>query len=489
MILNVQEKLIDQTNRNSLTIANELQNFLESNEGLNIKADIQLLNDMGFDKKMINKVYILLRPENLERAIDFLTEIDGLYQHNFIASSNPKEKALCFICKKTRQFHIDYIPNDLLNEDNNLINNEHDLINNDNIQENNKNDLIGECEVCYEEINEEDLKLNQTECGHLFCTHCWFNYLKTLITEAKVDDIKCMNHDCKEKMEDEFILKHISENENLIEKYKKFKKRSEIIKDKNKKLCPHPNCDSFLPKSNSSKYVQCENGHEYCFECLKAPHGKKSCDYEIENQFMIWKKGKRVKRCPRCQMYTEKNEGCNHMTCASCKYQWCWLCEGEYKYGHYDSGKCGGHQFTVADSLEEIKNKNIKLSQRYNPARNGDHSYFGIHKIFPCVFKDIYEPFDLDDPLWLKYLFIFGFWFFGFMTTFINTAMEHSGILLDDDCLDILFVVFNFLIGFVLSIPYQIALTCILTPFILIALVYHKFFGRILMFFALGDYY
>ena len=75
------------------------------------------------------------------------------------------------------------------------------------------------------------------------------------------------------------------------------------------------------------------------------------------------------------------------------------------------------------------------------------------------------------------------------MTTFINTAMEHSGILLDDDCLDILFVVFNFLIGFVLSIPYQIALTGILTPFILIALVYHKFFDKILMFFALGDYY
>ena len=33
-------------------------------------------------------------------------------------------------------------------------------------------------------------------------------------------------------------------------------------------------------------------------------------------------KGKRVKRCPRCKIYTEKNGGCNHMTCISCKYQW-----------------------------------------------------------------------------------------------------------------------------------------------------------------------
>ena len=45
----------------------------------------------------------------------------------------------------------------------------------------------------------------------------------------------------------------------------------------------------------------------------------------------------------------EKNEGCNHMTCVNCKYQWCWLCEGEYKYGHYDSGKCQGQQFAKAD--------------------------------------------------------------------------------------------------------------------------------------------
>ena len=38
-----------------------------------------------------------------------------------------------------------------------------------------------------------------------------------------------------------------------MEKYKKFKKRAEIIKDKNKKLCPKPDCDSFLQKSNKSK--------------------------------------------------------------------------------------------------------------------------------------------------------------------------------------------------------------------------------------------
>ena len=130
-----------------------------------------------------------------------------------------------------------------------------------------------------------------------------------------------MDYQCKEIISEEFILKHISANEDLMEKYKKFKKRAGIINDKNKKLCPKPDCDSFLEKSNSSKYVKCENGHEYCFECLKPPHGNKSCAQTQEKLFMKWKKDKRVKRCPKCQMYTEKDEGCNHMTCVSCKYQ------------------------------------------------------------------------------------------------------------------------------------------------------------------------
>ena len=274
MLIDVEDKLIDLP-KNTIIIEKQMVNFLRTNEGQNIKADIELLKDMGFDKKMINKVYILLRPENIERAIDYMSEIDGIYQHNFLPNSNPNETFLCFICKKRKQFHLDYVPGELLKgeQNNDLIENSQDIINiKDDIIQDNIIDDNGECEVCYEEINKRDIKLNSIPCGHLFCTHCWFNYLKTLITEAKVDQIKCMNHECNRTMTDEFIFKHISEDKSLIEKYNKFKKRVEIIKDKNKKLCPNPDCDSFLQKSDISKYVQCENGHKYCFDCLNPPH-------------------------------------------------------------------------------------------------------------------------------------------------------------------------------------------------------------------------
>ena len=109
---------------------------------------------MGFDKKMINKVYILLEPANIEIAIDYLTEIIGLYQHYFIPSNNPNEKSLCFICKNKRNKHINNIPNDLLidvqmndNNNNRIIGDKRDNI----IQETVKGDnniLSKECDVC-----------------------------------------------------------------------------------------------------------------------------------------------------------------------------------------------------------------------------------------------------------------------------------------------------------------------------------------------------
>jgi hypothetical protein len=478
MLLDVQENLIDQS-RESLVIDNQIQSFLESNEGQNIKSDIDLLVQMGFDKKMINKVYILLRPENIDRAIDYMTDVGGIYQHDFLASTNPKEKTLCFICKKPKQNHLDYIPDDLLNEDQNidLINNEDDIIDNDELIIENK-DNHDECDVCYDEINEEDKKLNTIPCGHLFCTHCWFNYLKTLIVEAKVDKIKCMDHECKEVISEDFILKHISENENLINKYHKFKKRAEIISDKNKKLCPKADCDSYLEKSSKSKYVQCENGHQFCYECLKPPHGKDPCDQNLEKQFMKWKKGKRVKRCPRCQMYTEKNEGCNHMTCVSCKYQWCWLCEGEYNYNHYSSGRCKGQQFTRADNLKQIE------VYKHIP---------GLHKIFSCIFKPINGPFStaLDDLVWFKYIQMLIFWIFGPLVIFLFAVLFYRDeeILMNDDCAEIFFIFIIIFTGAALYIPFAIVFACTAAPLMLICFINHKFFGKILILYGIGDSY
>ena len=248
MQINVGNDLILQVERNQNYIKSESN--INTNEFPNKKSDIEILNDMGFDRAMINKVYIILNPENIERAIDYMTEINGIYQHNFLESNNPNEKNLCFICNNPEQNHINYKPDDtLINTETGdiFIENSEILDNiNKNNQENTTNNniidndnIFGECLVCYENINQYDKELNSIKCGHLFCFNCWFNYLKTLIIEAKVDEIKCMEQGCNEIITEEFIINHISGDVELIKKYNKFKKRAEIIKDKNKRICPN----------------------------------------------------------------------------------------------------------------------------------------------------------------------------------------------------------------------------------------------------------
>ena len=147
-----------------------------------------------------------------------------------------------------------------------------------------------------------------------------------------------------------------------------------------------------MQKLDETKYVKCEYGHEYCFDCLRLSHGKNSCDKNLEKQLLKWTKGKRVKRCPRCKIYTEKNEGCNHMKCVNCKFQWCWLCEDEYKYGHYNSGKCQGQQFAKTDFQKKINNN---YNYNYNNNINNENCNFGIHRIFRCIYRDGLMPFYL----------------------------------------------------------------------------------------------
>ena len=482
MYSEMNDNLIEEkNNRDSIIIEQDIKNYMTTEEGEKIKADIELLKDMGYENKMINKVYILLQPQNIERAIDYMTEINGVFQHDFFENHNPKkDKSLCFICNKPKKYHLDYIPENLLIQNNNFQN---DFMENNNnndsfnfsddvsLKKENKDLLSNDCVVCFEEIEEEEKKYNALPCGHVCCTQCWLNYLKTLITEAKVEKIKCVEHDCKEIISEEFILKHIDNDEQLLNKYKKFKKRAEIINDKNKRQCPKPDCESFLEKSKKTNYVKCENGHEFCFECLKKPHGNKKCDEIMEKEFLKWKKKRRVKRCPKCNIYTEKNEGCNHMTCVSCKYQWCWLCEGEYTYDHYKSGKCEGFQFVRADNIKEARGRECCIS---------------LHTIFPCFYKKVH-PLDLE-YLWIRYICIFVFWLFGyFIFVGVSMAMYSDQKVKLNEHFEIAYYVIGVLIALCLFTCFQILFFCLITPFILIAIICPYFFDNILMFLNIGE--
>ena len=180
------------------------------------------------------------------------------------------------------------------------------------------------------------------------------------------------------------------------------------------------------------------------------------------------------------------------MTCTTCKYQWCWLCEGPYNYGHYDSGKCAGHQFSEADNLDEIQNYDDFYQPYYlNLDMERPSEYFGLHKIFPCVFNQLptyMRQNIMDENFFIRYFMMLLFWFFGVFFIFISKIFNffEDEYILDDRCIMHFMDIIIVLIGICVFASYQIFFSFIVTPFMIISLFYHRFFGGVMMFFELS---
>ena len=396
-------------NENNNLIANN-RNSRSKFTGENIEEK-QMLYDMGFKSTLINTIFDNIHPVDIQEALDYLNKNDkGKFTHSYIEN----ERFVCAICNQGRYAHestaiFDDVLNNgtnnattpigntnnnnaielnvISNQNNNTNNNILNSITNNNTgntranrnssdrfkkYENSYLNSINrksygtnkDCGICGDKIEYPDSNKVRLSCGHYFCVDCWENYLQEKINNANVAKISCMQHGCSVVLNTDFIKKILNNNDALIIKYEKFLERQKILmSNKNIKFCPIPDCDGYAEKKDN-KYVKCNFGHDFCFECLKQPHGKQKCDEIIDADFEEWKKHKIVKRCPNCKIWTEKNEGCNHMTCVECQFQWCWLCQKKYAYGHYNTGSCKGLQFEKEQDEEKIKKmleRNLKL--------------------------------------------------------------------------------------------------------------------------------
>ena len=380
------------------------------------------LQEFGYDSVYSRRVLYYLHPVDLEEALNYMANENGIIQHRFVHNRNSINNT-CYICGEERDIHLKEL-NISINVNNNenrleeskedqKENNENN--NEDSSNEKNSNYLSSEsldisfknqkeypknfrdinikndsnsekekieCEICNEMFIVD--KNNKVEkCGHAFCNNCWYDFLSINIKENKLPSIKCLDFKCKEKLKDEFIINLLNSDIDLIKKYKRYKLELEIIDDPNKKLCPYPNCDSYLElKQIRNKDVSCKNNHTFCFECLKKPHGKLPCNENLDKSMEEYAKNNFVKKCPKCSIITEKNNGCNHITCSKCRYQWCWLCNEEYNVNHFQGGKCKGFQFFQPQNDYEIKlmmEGKINVNELSNSQRQFDDNFDNVN--------------------------------------------------------------------------------------------------------------
>ncbi|VTJ91594.1 Hypothetical predicted protein [Marmota monax] len=82
--------------------------------------------------------------------------------------------------------------------------------------------------------------------------------------------------------------------------------------------------------------VQCKAcDMEFCSACRARWHPGQGCPEtmpitflpgETSSAFRMEGDDAPIKRCPKCKVYIERDEGCAQMMCKSCKHAFCWYC-------------------------------------------------------------------------------------------------------------------------------------------------------------------
>mmetsp|Transcript_3472 Transcript_3472/g.4718 ORF Transcript_3472/g.4718 Transcript_3472/m.4718 type:complete len:606 (+) Transcript_3472:667-2484(+) len=255
---------------------------------------------------------------------------------------------------------------------------------------------VSTCQICFEDdIDVKDMY--SMPCGHSFCRDCWVEYIEHMILSGPSDAIhtKCPQAGCQEivtedEMRDVLCGGSCSKNHSLIDKFRGYQLRCFVEQNGHTRWCPAAGCDKVAYTKtmcssgdfSSGPVATCTCTHKFCLKCGEEPHApaycsvltkwKDKCRNESETANWILAN---TKACPRCSSRIEKNQGCNHMTCQSCKYEFCWICMGDWNDHGTNTGgfyKCNrfnasnDSNITDADRAKRELDRYLHYYKRYH---------------------------------------------------------------------------------------------------------------------------
>ena len=304
---------------------------------------IYLLNNLSKMSLDMNKCYILLETINLDDDIEIDALLSIFLNRYFSEGRNQEvnDEKNAIMARKvsaanrimTKIFDKKPKPAEIIPEKshvnmNNI--NKNIVIQINNSEKNIKN--TKQCNICYHHKN-----LSEYIDGipHEFCYNCLHSYIKQKILSNQILEIKCPD-ECGLIFENKEISLILSKDLELYNKYKKFKKIAVLSQDPNLRWCIKAECRGYMIGDLSSKKLTCAICQtSMCFLCRNAWHDGQSCEQAMNSEFKRYVDKVQAKECPKCRSKIEKYEGCNHMTCPRCHYQFCWICLGEYSLRHF----------------------------------------------------------------------------------------------------------------------------------------------------------
>lgn len=258
-------------------------------------------------------------------------------------------------------------------------------------------------------------------CGHEYCINCYGEYVKNEAPNGNL--IRCMDILCSLTISHktvQLLYENAKKREIIVDNTEAsytpiYQEENEeyafnillqsaakayiVGRRSNFKWCPAPDCGGLVEVlrlksdnddtqnfdlSDKNKFdvmnldiasipmVSCPNGHGFCYECQKEDHLPcpckmvkmwiKKCNDDSETANWLHAN---THACPKCFASIEKNGGCNHMTCPTCNYEFCWICLKEWAIHGTDYYKCSKFEQDVKDAIENNQKQKRKYLQRY----------------------------------------------------------------------------------------------------------------------------
>uniref|UniRef100_A0A8C4HVS4 Ankyrin repeat and IBR domain-containing protein 1 n=1 Tax=Dicentrarchus labrax TaxID=13489 RepID=A0A8C4HVS4_DICLA len=280
------------------------------------------------------------------------------------------------------------------------------------------------CGICMSSISVFEEPVNMS-CGHEFCRGCWEGFLNLKIQEGEAHNIFCPAFECYQLVPVEVIESVVSRE--MDKRYLQFDIKAFVENNPAIRWCPEAGCERAVrlntqgPGTSSSDpfsfpllrapAVDCGKGHLFCWECQGEAH--EPCDCETWKLWLqkvnemrpeelagvseayedaancLWLLSN-AKPCANCKSPIQKNEGCNHMQCAKCKYDFCWICLEEWK--KHSSSTGGYYRCTRYEVIQQVEEQSKEMTEEaekkhksfqeldrfmhyYTRFKNHEHSY------------------------------------------------------------------------------------------------------------------